>query len=333
MSVTEYEAEFTRLSQYGKHLISTKNLKARRFEERLHPDIRDVILPMRLVTYAVIVDRAMIVERNVNSRKKFIEKKKCYFENFDGKKSSDFPPKKQNAGPSNVGRQNNNRGNKVPKCNTCSSFHSGECRKAVGTCFNCDEGRHMKKNCPKLVRTGANAVPLGRNMVQATGAEPNLVNNQRQGKAFALIPGDVQNTEMVVTGNLFICLLSAYALIDSGSTHSFIASHFAMRLPKKPEPLGYDLIVSQPMSGSICCSTVYRNCDVCFDNKHLTVDVIPIEICHFDVIFGMVWLSTNNATIDCAHKCVEFRILGHVDFHFTGVGIVPPLYLVFMTQA
>ncbi|XP_028052463.1 uncharacterized protein LOC114256963 [Camellia sinensis] len=306
MSVTEYEAEFTRLSQYGKHLISTENLKARRFEEGLHPDIRDVILPMRLVTYADIVDRAMIVERNVNSMKKFTEKKKHHFDNFDGKKSSDFPPKKQNAGPSNVGRQNSNWGNKVPKCNTCSSLHSGECRKTAGTCFNYGEGGYVKRNCPKLMRTGANVVPLGRNMVQATGAEPNLVNNQRQGRAFALIPRDVQNTEMVVAGNLFICSLSAYALIDSRSTHSFIASHFFVKLPKKPEPLGYDLIVSQPMSGSICCSTVYRNCDVCFDNNHLTADLIPMEMGHFDVILGMVWLSANNATINCAHKCVEF---------------------------
>ncbi|KAL7197171.1 hypothetical protein ACSBR1_037068 [Camellia fascicularis] len=48
---------------------------------------------MRLVTYADIVDRAMIVERNVNSRKKFTEKKKRRFDNFDEKKSSDFPSK------------------------------------------------------------------------------------------------------------------------------------------------------------------------------------------------------------------------------------------------
>ncbi|XP_028120742.1 uncharacterized protein LOC114318076 [Camellia sinensis] len=135
MSVAEYEAEFTRLSQYGKHLISTENLKAQRFEEGLDPDIRDVILPMRLVTYADIVDCAMIVERNVNSRKKFTEKKKHRFDNSDGKKS---------------------------------------------------------------------------------------------------------------------------------------------------------------------------------------IDLIPKEMDHFDVILGMVWLSANNATIDCAHKCVEFRISGHVDFRFTG---------------
>ncbi|KAL7212498.1 hypothetical protein ACSBR2_015232 [Camellia fascicularis] len=91
------------------------------------------------------------MERNVNSRKKFTEKKKRYFDNFDWKNSSDFLPKKQNAEPSNVGRQNNNWGNKVPKCNTCGSFHSRECRKPVGTSFNCGEGGHMKRNCPKLV--------------------------------------------------------------------------------------------------------------------------------------------------------------------------------------
>ena len=43
----------------------------------------------------------------------------------------------------------------------------------------------------------------------------------RQGRVFALVPGDVQNTETVVSGILSICTQNAYVLIDSGSNGLF----------------------------------------------------------------------------------------------------------------
>ncbi|GFZ13525.1 hypothetical protein Acr_23g0019100 [Actinidia rufa] len=81
-------------------------------------------------------------------------------------------------------------------------------------CFHCNEVGHIKRNCPRL-RTEAIALrggPGGRNMRPARNARPGgnrpgnsgnrdgNVNNQRQGRAFALMPGDARNTEDVVAG-------------------------------------------------------------------------------------------------------------------------------------
>ena len=51
----------------------------------------------------------------------------------------------------------------------------------------------------------------------------------------------------VITGKIFLFDKEVYALIDPGSTHSFIASVTASRLHKKPGVLGKDLVVSTPV--------------------------------------------------------------------------------------
>ena len=48
---------------------------------------------------------------------------------------------------------------------------------------------------------------------------------------------------MVNIGNLKV-----YALFDSGSTHSFVSSHFMSKLMVTPSSLGLDLFVATPSS-------------------------------------------------------------------------------------
>ncbi|GFZ04254.1 ribonuclease III family protein [Actinidia rufa] len=81
-------------------------------------------------------------------------------------------------------------------------------------CFHCNEVRHIKRNCAR-VRTevaSPRGGPVGGNARPAENARPGgnrpgnpenrgeNVNNQRQGQAFALMPGIARNTENVVAG-------------------------------------------------------------------------------------------------------------------------------------
>ena len=79
----------------------------------------------------------------------------------------------------------------------------------------------MVKDCPSAPQANSKAAPsVAASTVapklnpKATGKEP-----MRQGRVFALVPADVQNTETVVSGILSICSQNAYVLIDLGSTH------------------------------------------------------------------------------------------------------------------
>ena len=53
-------------------------------------------------------------------------------------------------------------------------------------------------------------------------------------------------------------------------------------------------------------SHVFRDCEIQVHDVLLHVNLIPLDIQHFDVILGMDWLASNYATIDCVDKKVNF---------------------------
>ncbi|XP_028111276.1 uncharacterized protein LOC114309697 [Camellia sinensis] len=69
------------------------------------------------------------------------------------------------------------------------------------------------------------------------------------------------------------------------------------------------------------------------ENVVLYVDVLPLDIRHFDVVLGMDWLTKYYATIDCALKRVIFRPPGQDEFYFEEKGVVPPPYLISAMKA
>ncbi|GFZ17165.1 hypothetical protein Acr_26g0004350 [Actinidia rufa] len=119
-SIQDYEAAFTNLAEYAPHLVATDEMRARRFEDGLRYEIKRVIRPLVLPTYADVLDRAIIVEQDEMEKRKY----------FDSKKRQNF----NNEGSSGQKRQKpesnwrNQRG-QIPKCPTCGKNHSGECWK------------------------------------------------------------------------------------------------------------------------------------------------------------------------------------------------------------
>ncbi|XP_028054434.1 uncharacterized protein LOC114258647 [Camellia sinensis] len=144
---------------------------------------------------------------------------------------------------------------------------------------------------------------------------------------------NTQNAEAVVSGTISICDKPVDALIDSGSTHSFISMVFAETLNRPMETLNYMLCVASPMEGSILCSTVFVACELFLRNAVLFADLIPLDMRHFDVVLGIDWLAKYYATIDCALKREIFRPPRQDEFYFEGKGVVPPLYLIFSMKA
>ncbi|GFZ15864.1 hypothetical protein Acr_25g0002730 [Actinidia rufa] len=89
--IAEYEAAFTNLAEYAPHLVATDEMRARRFEDGLRYEIKRVIRPLVLPTYADVLDRAIIVEQDEMEKRKY----------FDSKKRQNF----NNEGPSGQKRQ------------------------------------------------------------------------------------------------------------------------------------------------------------------------------------------------------------------------------------
>ena len=86
----------------------------------------------------------------------------------------------------------------------------------------------MDIDCPSAPQASSNATQSV--AASTVTPKPNPIATEkepmRQGRVFALVPGDVQNTETVVSGILSICTQNAYVLIDSGSTLLYVSHAF-----------------------------------------------------------------------------------------------------------
>ena len=97
--------------------------------------------------------------------------------------------------------------------------------------FHCNEVGQIKRNCSRLrtkVVTPRRGL-VGEKVRPARNARPGNPknrggnkNDQKQGRVFALMPGDARNNEDVLTGNVMICYLFIYVLFNTGSSHTFV---------------------------------------------------------------------------------------------------------------
>ncbi|KAJ8761463.1 hypothetical protein K2173_001596 [Erythroxylum novogranatense] len=118
---------------------------------------------------------------------------------------------------------------------------------------------------------------------------------------------DAETAPDVVTGMVRLFSDDVIALIDPGSTHSFVSSSRPV-CDRNVSPLDTLLIVSTPISQYIIVSQVYRGCELCIGGELLVVDLMPLKMGELDVILGMDTLEKYNARLDCKQKTVEFEL-------------------------
>jgi hypothetical protein len=104
----------------------------------------------------------------------------------------------------------------------------------------------------------------------------------------------------------FINSTPLIAIIDTGATHSFIAVSCVERLGLVVTPLSRGMVIDTPASGSVTTSLVCAKCPVSFGNVDFELDLVCLPLKHMDVIFGMDWMLSFGANINCLTKSVTF---------------------------
>ncbi|XP_028108225.1 uncharacterized protein LOC114307064 [Camellia sinensis] len=270
-SIAEYEAQFTELAHFAPHMVDADYKKARQFVGGLRDPIVDKINVLKLPTYVDVLDRALIAERNVTNRKQNFEwkDKKQNFNKGTTSMSKKFKPGSSgNSGSSQSV-------NSTPACTTCEKKHGGVCYRMMEACYQCGKIGHMAKDCTKSRPNGNRGATssIGSAPTTKPATTPSTTRSeQRQGRVFALVPGDTQNTEAVVSGIISICGKPTYTLIDYGSMHSFISMAFAETWNRPMETLNYILCLASPTGGSMLCSTIFTACELFLGNATLYAD-------------------------------------------------------------
>ncbi|XP_028070177.1 uncharacterized protein LOC114272658 [Camellia sinensis] len=187
---------------------------------------------------------------------------------------------------------------------------SWTCYRVTGVCFKCGKTDHLVRDCPQRDRQNGNRTTTS--LVGSTpaltikiAAKPiNTRDNARQGRVFALILGDVQNTEAMVSGTFSFDGHSTHVLFDSSSTHLFVSKTFASHLNSPMEPFYYVLCVSSPLGDSMLCKFIYLACEILIGDVQLYANLLSLDMAHSDIILGMDWLSKYHMTIE-SDVCVD----------------------------
>ncbi|XP_028119276.1 uncharacterized protein LOC114316792 [Camellia sinensis] len=217
-TVAKYEAQFAELARFAPHMVDTDYKKARKFEGGLRGAILDRVNMLKLPTYVDVLERAVIAEGNLTTRNRISEWKGKRQNNQWSKGPSIPPNKKQNSGTSNTSAPSQGM---IPVCSECGRRHRGTCHWKSRACYQYGKTGHLIRDCPqrnqrndnRAATSSAGSTPTTNTK---TPVKPN--NNKdtvRQGRVFALVPGDVQNAATVVSSTFMVHGHSASVLFDS----------------------------------------------------------------------------------------------------------------------
>ncbi|XP_077228493.1 uncharacterized protein LOC143861449 [Tasmannia lanceolata] len=226
------------------------------------------------------------------------------------------------------------------------SFQESRGRWTLGACFKCGEIGHRIAECPMMVgdsqsvhRTPVQTKPIQSQTIQNRTApvlpasQPRTDRPRIPGRLHALTHQDALNVGTVVSGTLIVASSYAYVLFDSGATHSFVSSSYAMLHSLPVMPMNYDLCVSTPVGSDLVANSVSKMCSIRICDRELVVDLILLDLYDFDVILGMDWLSVHHVLVDCNKKIVTFEIPGEEKSCFEGRGALSTRVILSAMQA
>ncbi|KAA3484817.1 DNA/RNA polymerases superfamily protein [Gossypium australe] len=108
----------------------------------------------------------------------------------------------------------------------------------------------------------------------------------------------------VITGTFLIFGLPFTALIDIGSTHSYIASTMSGTLNIQSEISSREMTMISPLGQSVVVNKLFRSLPLELQGIVFPADLMELLFGEFDLILGMNWLVKYRVNLDCAAKRV-----------------------------
>ncbi|KAK8623621.1 hypothetical protein V6N13_064988 [Hibiscus sabdariffa] len=243
-TVAEYELEFLRLLQYGSSLVAT------------HQDtVFDVLVERAKATEEV----ELLLRQTDRAERERPRRPYGPGESSSrpGKRARAAVPQRSNTGPRPtvqqtpaVSRGDSSGFTPLPPCEHCGNKHGGECRKKTGACFRCGSSKHFLSDCPQpssaartstqipaRSQTSVQTPARGRTQSRVSGSAsradrgrpqkshgPVLSEARQPALVYTTRRRDDRDEPDVIAGTFTIYSVPYFALLDNGSTHSYISS-------------------------------------------------------------------------------------------------------------
>ena len=137
----------------------------------------------------------------------------------------------------------------------------------------------------------------------------------------------------IIAGIISLYGIEMHALINLGSTHSYVCIEHVFNKMTAEEQLSYDIHVTGPLGHSVNVNKVYKNCLIIIHDWEFSADLIALPFREFDLILGMDWLSKHRVIIDCDKKTVVLRCSDQSEVIVHGVRSGPMSDVISVMQA
>ena len=95
-------------------------------------------------------------------------------------------------------------------------------------------------------------------------------------RAYSIRAYEDQDAPEVIAGIFSLYDIEMHALIDPGSTNSYVCiEHVFDKIPVM-ERLAYDMHVTSPLGQSVSVNSLYRNCPIVIQAREFLVDLITL---------------------------------------------------------
>ncbi|XP_052882707.1 uncharacterized protein LOC108459261 [Gossypium arboreum] len=318
MSVIDYEREFSRLSRYTSEFIPTEADSCKKFLLGLRDEIKLQLVSQRITEFVDLIERAKMVEQVLGFDKKSKTSKlvgKCM-----GTTSSNPLPKRSRDSQKSQGKQ--------------TTVSIGSVRD------------HYIKDCPKndsaTLVTSQRSISIARGRGSGRGGSVSKGGGMRRGndivtqqsearvpaRAYVVRTHKEGDTHDVVTGIFLLYSEPVYALIDLGSSHSYINSKLVESGKLKSEISRVSIEVSSLLGQTVLVNQVCPRCSLIIQNKTFPVDLLIMPFVDFDIILGMDWLSEHNVILDCYKKRFSIQTASEGRVEVNGIRTSGPARIV-----
>ncbi|KAA3464136.1 DNA/RNA polymerases superfamily protein [Gossypium australe] len=241
---------------------------------------------------------------------------------------SDRDHVKQSVGPrtqipieSSVGSVKSNK----PECRQYGRRHVGECWGKYNNrvCYKCGSRDHFIRDCPELAEKDnvqsarpSNMTARGRpprNTENVSGSQRGTTDTAVRSKArapaqaYAIRAREEASYLDVITGTFTLFDTDVIALIDPGSTHSYVCVNLVSSKTLPVESTEFVIRVSNPLGKCVLVDKVCKNCPLMFRDIYFLANLMLLPFDEFDIIMGIYWITLHNAIVNRKRKSIDLR--------------------------
>ncbi|VFQ73765.1 unnamed protein product [Cuscuta campestris] len=339
LTLPEYRQLFDHLAEFAQDLVNTPKRRFDRFVKGMRMNLQEGMSTASRQDFGIMYEQAKEVVRTREGAKLVVEQKANKMpvqvasagKAYSGKRplsgSGIQSSKKAKSGLAHsVASSSKTRPSKHPMCESCGRNHPGECWRSLGLCMGCGQSGHYRRDCPTnpglpfptdAASTQTTAPRPAQSQRSTAGSQPQRAPQQRQpptphqqGRAPArtyAMQGRADPNPDAILGMFTLFGSDLLALIDPGSTLSYICVPLPANSIVARGQLESPMLVSNPLGHSMSLHHVYRQCPLTARGKIFLTDLIELPYKEFHIILGMDWLTEHQAVVDCSSRTVRLR--------------------------